>query len=72
MYLKPPADFKSVPSDTLNVAWGLRRENHLEPLVLFSYLSLLYVYDIKNKAIVSCLRGHGGVRFLNFRSSCPE
>jgi hypothetical protein len=38
--------------------------NYLEPLVLFSGSSVLYILNLKRGQIVSYLRGHGGVSVL--------
>ncbi|KAF8078681.1 WD40-repeat-containing domain protein [Lyophyllum atratum] len=53
-------DLKALPTDCINVAWTLDPSSPLEPLVLFSYLSLLYIYNVKKEALAGYLRGHGG------------
>lgn len=50
-----------LPTDRLNIAWALHPDAPFEPLLIFSNLSLLYVYSVKKERIVSYLRGHGGV-----------
>ncbi|KAG6898047.1 hypothetical protein C0992_006525 [Termitomyces sp. T32_za158] len=51
---------KVLPTDCIRVAWTLDRENPFEPLLLFSYLSLLYIYNVKKQGVQGYLRGHGG------------
>jgi hypothetical protein len=59
---KDKADLKVLPTDAVNVAWTLDPNSPFEPLLIFSYLNLLYIYNVKRKGICSYLRGHGGVR----------
>ncbi len=57
----------------VNVAWALSSEEWLDPLVILSFLGLVFIYDVKKRRIVSQLRGHGAVRifsFLNTSFSC--
>lgn len=51
-----------LPTDHINVAWALKQDAPLEPLVIFSFLNLLYIYNVRRKGIAGYLRGHGGVR----------
>jgi len=55
---------KALPTDRINVAWALNPHpmEPLEPLLLFSHLNLLYIYNVKKEALAGYLRGHGGVR----------
>ena len=58
---------KALPTDAVNVAWTLNPDSPFEPLLIFSYLNLLYIYNVNRKGICSYLRGHGGVwAFLLF------
>ncbi|KAF5385221.1 hypothetical protein D9615_001474 [Tricholomella constricta] len=57
-------DLKSIPTDSINVAWALNPLTPLEPLVLFSHLSLLYIYNVKREALAGYLRGHGGYQAI--------
>lgn len=43
------------------VAWALSNEAPLEPLVVCSGGSILYVLNVNKKQVVGQLRGHGGV-----------
>ncbi|KAG6814079.1 hypothetical protein H0H92_003126 [Tricholoma furcatifolium] len=53
-------DITPVPTDCMRVTWTLDPRNPLEPLLLFSYLNLLYIYNVKKQALAGYLRGHGG------------
>ncbi|RDB28613.1 Polycomb group protein FIE1 [Hypsizygus marmoreus] len=54
------SDFKPLPTDCVHVAWTLNPDAHDEPLVIFSYSNLVYIYNVARKGIASYLRGHGG------------
>jgi len=60
--LKDETDIKALPTDAVNIAWTLNPNTPFEPLLIFSHLSLLYIYNVKRKGMCSYLRGHGGVR----------
>ncbi|KAF8898804.1 hypothetical protein BD779DRAFT_39049 [Infundibulicybe gibba] len=57
---KDQGEGKQLPADKIHIAWALTSDNPLEPLLIFSHLSLLYVFNIKHRCIISHLRGHGG------------
>jgi hypothetical protein len=59
---KDEADLNALPTDAVNVAWTLDPNSPFEPLLIFSYLNLLYIYNVNRKGMSSYLRGHGGVR----------
>lgn len=50
-----------VPADKVNVAWALSPTKPYEPLVIFSFARLVYIFNVCTKALVGCLRGHGQV-----------
>lgn len=54
------ADLTALPTDAVNVAWTLDPKSPFEPLLIFSCLNLLYIYNVNRKGICSYLRGHGG------------
>ncbi|GLB36097.1 putative WD domain, G-beta repeat [Lyophyllum shimeji] len=58
---KSDEDLKALPTDCVNVAWALNPHpmEPLEPLLLFSYLNLLHIYNIKRQGLAGYLRGHG-------------
>jgi WD40 repeat protein len=58
---KDETDLKALPTDAVNVAWTLDPNSPFEPLLIFSHLNLLYIYNVNRKGICSYLRGHGGV-----------
>lgn len=45
--------------DCIRVAWAIRQDIFF-PVILFSYLRLLYIFDVQEQKIINCLRGHGG------------
>lgn len=49
-----------MPIDCVQVAWALDSRRSLEPLLIISIRNLLYVYDVRERKILSYLRGHGG------------
>ncbi|PBK77509.1 WD40 repeat-like protein [Armillaria solidipes] len=51
--------FKPLATDVVNVAWALSSDKWLDPLVILSFLGLVFIYDVKKRQIVSQLRGHG-------------
>ncbi|KAJ4486058.1 hypothetical protein J3R30DRAFT_3697474 [Lentinula aciculospora] len=51
---------KVVPTDKVNVAWALSPDKPYEPLVIFSYSRLVYIFNVETRVIDGCLRGHGG------------
>ncbi|KAG6862368.1 hypothetical protein C0995_011808 [Termitomyces sp. Mi166 len=54
------SEIKALPTDCIRVAWTLDPGNPFEPLLLFSHLNLLYIYNVKRRGIQGYLRGHGG------------
>ncbi|KAG6885586.1 hypothetical protein C0993_012588 [Termitomyces sp. T159_Od127] len=50
---------KALPTDCIRVAWTLDPSNPSQPLLLFSYLKLLYIYNVKEQGVQGYLRGHG-------------
>ncbi|KAG7450573.1 WD40 repeat-like protein [Guyanagaster necrorhizus] len=50
---------RALATDVVNVAWALSSDKWLDPLVILSYLGLVFIYDVKKHQIVSQLRGHG-------------
>ena len=64
---KDEADLKALPADAVNVAWTLNPNSPFEPLLIFSCLNLLYIYNVNRRGMCGYLRGHGGVwTFLFF------
>ncbi|KAH0590803.1 hypothetical protein H2248_000926 [Termitomyces sp. 'cryptogamus'] len=53
-------DIKALSTDCIRVAWTLDPGDPLEPLLLFSHLNLLYIYNVKKQGVQGYLRGHGG------------
>ncbi|KAH9486992.1 hypothetical protein JR316_0001058 [Psilocybe cubensis] len=47
-------------ADKMCVAWALAKENPFLPLVIFSRGSLLFIYNVLQKGMAGCIRGHGG------------
>ncbi|KAL1748454.1 hypothetical protein HDZ31DRAFT_29369 [Schizophyllum fasciatum] len=47
-------------ADALCVAWALQRTRPWHPLLVCSHRNLLYIFDVKDRKFVGCLRGHGG------------
>lgn len=43
------------------VAWAITDTAPSDPLILFSWGSLLYIYSVVENGIAGYLRGHGGV-----------
>ncbi|KAJ3779153.1 WD40-repeat-containing domain protein [Lentinula raphanica] len=44
----------------INVAWALRPNKPYEPMVIFSYCRLIYIFNVRKRILEGCLRGHGG------------
>ncbi|KAF9457454.1 WD40-repeat-containing domain protein [Collybia nuda] len=51
---------KPLPTDSINIAWAIQPGSPLEPLLVFSHMNLLYIYNVEKKGVSSYLRGHGG------------
>jgi len=59
----PPdeADVKALPADAVNVAWTLNPNSPFEPLLIFSCLNLLYIYNVNRKECVVISVGMAGL-----------
>ncbi|KAJ3750490.1 hypothetical protein DFH05DRAFT_85119 [Lentinula detonsa] len=49
-----------VPLDKVNVTWALSPHKPYEPMVVFSYCRLIYIFNARMRVLEGCLRGHGG------------
>ncbi|KAI6162141.1 hypothetical protein EDD17DRAFT_1580145 [Pisolithus thermaeus] len=54
------SDDKTPQAEFRAVAWALSNEKPLEPLIVCSRGSMLYVLNAKDKQVIGQLRGHGG------------
>ncbi|KAK0506374.1 WD40-repeat-containing domain protein [Armillaria luteobubalina] len=50
---------KPLATDAVNVAWALSSDEWLDPLVILSFIGLVFIYDVRKRQIISQLRGHG-------------
>lgn len=48
-------------ADKMCVAWAISLDEPLQPLVVYSRGSLLYIYNVVRKGNIGFVRGHGGV-----------
>lgn len=53
-------DINKQNEDIKCICWSLNRERPLNPLIVFSCTSVLYIVDIRSNEIAGYLRGHGG------------
>lgn len=54
-----------------HVTWGISTNRPMEPLIVFTVSTVLFIFDVSSQTLVGKLRGHGGVNILP-TSNSPE
>jgi len=54
-----------LPADKTSIAWAMPK-SFLEPLLIITRGSIVYIYNIIRLGTSGCLRGHGGVSLSTY------
>ncbi|TRM60202.1 WD40-repeat-containing domain protein [Schizophyllum amplum] len=64
---------KLLDADAFCVVWALQKSRPWHPLIVCSHRNLLYIFNVKTKKFIGCLRGHGAeITSIAIRPNYPN